>query len=357
LNILHSEKDFPFVSDEVKTNIISSYRISDEFFLDMEIKDIKTKSIREDLQRLVRNFPFTEEFEIKWVYYQFMDYHETYKYFSKRGGKKDLFGEEKEGINRDKEKEFPSLNDCVSEKSSANGNKNSLLKHSASCKLSGQNNAQYNSSSQSNQLQIKNSNSTNMLKSSNNSNNTDNSISTMLFQIISEKPSQWLIDNNSHKINLNDYQSIRKKLLWQAQMAWRQGRHQDAKVIIAKARRYKQEIDGLLKNKKISLFVKSNQENFLVNCINNRENIIDLHGLSYDESKIIISKKINDVERKRMDGVYDPSLRFVLNIITGVGHHSKNNQAVLLPKLSAYLKKMNYRIKIDVDKGVIKVFL
>jgi len=335
LNILHSEKDFPFVSDEVKTDVISSYRISDEFFLDVDIKEIKTKSIREDLQRLVKNFPFTEEFEIKWVYYQFMDYHETYKYFSKRGVKKNLFGEDKQGIYKDKE--FQLLDNCRNDETSK-------MKHSASSKLSGSTKIN----------QIKHSNSTNIMKLSNNS---DNSVSSMLFQIISEKPSHWQIDNNSHKISLNDYQNIRKKLLWQAQMAWRQGRHQDAKIIIAKARRYKQEIDGLLKNKKISLFVKSNQENFLVNCINNRENIIDLHGLSYDESKIIINKKIYDVEKKRSDGVYDPSQRFVLNIITGVGHHSRNNMAVLLPKLSAYLKKMNYRIKIDTEKGIIKVFL
>ncbi len=348
LNILHSEKDFPFVSDEVKTDVISSYRISDEFFLDVDIKEIKTKSIREDLQRLAKNFPFTEEFEIKWVYYQFMDYHETYKYFSKRGVKKNLFGEDKQGFYKDsdKEKEFPSLDNCRNDETSY---KNFQLKPSASSKISG--NAKINPN---NSLQIKHSNSTNLQKLSNGS---DNSISTMLFQIISEKPSHWKINNNSHKISLNDYQNIRKKLLWQAQMAWRQGRHQDAKIIIAKARRYKQDIDGLLKNKKISLFVKSNQENFLVNCINNRENIIDLHGLSYDESKIIINKKIYDVERKRSDGVYDPSQRFVLNIITGVGHHSKNHTAVLLPKLSAYLKKMNYRIKIDADKGIIKVFL
>lgn len=319
LNVLYSEKDFPFLSNEVKENVINSYKISDEFFLDQEIKDIKTKSIKDDLLKLVKNFPFNDEFEIKWVYYQFMDYHETYKYFSKKSGKKNLF-----------EKENGDKNNNSNINSYFNDNhKNTSLKQN-------NNSNNYNSNTKSTQ---------------------NNPISSMLFQIISEKPSKWKIDDTSHKVNLNDYQSIRKKLLWQAQLAWRQGRHQDAKVIIAKARRYKQEIDGLLKNKKISLFVKSNQENFLVNCINNRENIIDLHGLSYDESKIIINKKIYDVEKKRVEGILDPSQRFVLNIITGVGHHSKNNQPVLLPKLSAYLKRMNYKIKLEVDKGIIKVFL
>jgi hypothetical protein len=262
-----------------------------------------------------KNFPFTEEFEIKWVYYQFMDYFETYKYFSQ--------GE--------------------------NNSKKNVLENIISSARNDNNNSSSKSFYSSDKITSTNKNTT--LKSS------SPDLSNILYKIISEKPMNWKIENNIKNININDYQDIRRKLIWQAQLAWRSGRHQEAKVIIAKARRYKQEINSLLENKKISLFMKNNENNSTMNFFNNKENFIDLHGLSYEESKIIINKKISDIKRKKNLSDINPGSKFILNIITGVGHHSKNNQPVLLPRLSAFLKRSNYKVKAESERGVIKVYL
>jgi DNA-nicking Smr family endonuclease len=126
---------------------------------------------------------------------------------------------------------------------------------------------------------------------------------------------------------------------------------------MAKARRYKEEINTLLKNKKIELFLKNNERDLVINMINKRENFVDLHGLSYEESKMLIKKKISDIDRKRDSGLIDGSKKFCLNIITGLGKHSKDNKAILLPRISSLLKSMNYFVKIERDKGTIRLYL
>jgi DNA-nicking Smr family endonuclease len=171
----------------------------------------------------------------------------------------------------------------------------------------------------------------------------------MLTKIISDNPNSWKIDND---INVEDYQQIRRKLLFQAQLAWRSGRHKDAKIIMAKARRYKLEINKLVESRKINIFMRNNRDNNIINMINNREHYIDLHGLNYEEAKIIVLKKISDIKAKQDNGIITS---MILNIITGVGHHSKNNQPVLLPRLQAMLKQNKHHIKIM--NGIIKVFL
>lgn len=173
---------------------------------------------------------------------------------------------------------------------------------------------------------------------------------------MSEKPKNWNIENGFDKISVSEYQQIRKKLIWQAQMAWRSGRHQDAKIIMAKASRYKQDIGRLLEQKKIGTFMKNNSLNSM-GVFSNKEAAVDLHGLSCDEAKLIIHKKIKDISERRNYGMLSDSHKFVLNIITGRGSHSNNNQPVLLPRLTEYLKQNRHQIKVDQSNGIIKVFL
>jgi hypothetical protein len=329
LNNWNNEKDFPHLSNEIKTHVIKSNQFYDEYFLDKDIKDINTKSIREDLIKLGKNFIFTDEFELKWVYYQYMDYNETFKYFKKNAKKKDIF--EEKGVNNSTLNNY----DKFEKTNSSNGNNVSqfLVKNDKSEKFG----------ERFERFEVDNSG--------------NSSLPEILCSIISQNPSQWKIENSFKKINIGDYQTIRRKLIWQAQVAWRNGKHQDAKVIMAKARRYKQEINALLNERKIEVFLKNNESNSIQNFMSNKENLIDLHGLNYEESKLLINKKISDVKRAQSTGSLDPSRKFILNIITGVGNHSKDKKAVLLPRLSALLKSMKILTKVDWDRGVIKLYL
>jgi DNA-nicking Smr family endonuclease len=243
-----------------------------------------------------------------------MDYNETFKYFKKNAKRKDLFKEESSN----------KLNGMNANNSVYTGNYNKNEKFNTQFSVS---------------------------------ENTSSSLPEILCKIISQNPNQWKIENNFKKINIGDYQMIRRKLIWQAQVAWRSGRHQDAKVIMAKARRYKQEINTLLCDKKIEVFLRNNEGNSVQNFLTNKENFIDLHGLSYEEAKLIINKKISDVKRAQNSGSLDPSRKFVLNIITGIGNHSKEHKAVLLPRLTALLKSMKLLTKVDWARGIIKLYL
>lgn len=192
--------------------------------------------------------------------------------------------------------------------------------------------------------------------SSNNSQFTDTSMTNNLYKIMTEVPKNWTFESYQD-FSLNEYQEIRQKLIYQAQLAWRSGRHQDAMVIMAKARRYKEEVNSLLKNKKLENFLKNNQSNSILNMINKRENFIDVHGLTYEEAKILINKKINDIKNKKNNGFLDESKSFCLSIITGVGNHSVGNRPVLLPNLSNHFNNLNYRQKVDYKLGIIKIFI
>lgn len=310
-NNLLNENDFPFISEEVKDEIINNSKAPEEYFLDKEIKNIQSRKIREDLTKLIKMFPLIEEFEIKWVYYQYMDYYDSYRYFCSMTQK------------TEKNELFNSINNTKKESK----------------------NAGYFSSS------IKPSNKVNYEVSN------DNGLASILCKIISENPHNWQIENSMKDINIDHYQQIRRKLIYQAQLAWQNGCHKDAKVIMARARRYKQDISRLLEKRKVNVFMKNNENNNVVNMINNKENFIDLHGLSYEESKIIIHKKISDVQIRQEKGILDTSTKFALNIITGVGKHSHNKSPVLLPRLSAYFKQNKYFFKVDHIMGIIKVFL
>lgn len=67
------------------------------------------------------------------------------------------------------------------------------------------------------------------LSTSSNSGSNEDSFTNNIYKIINENPQNWRFENNG-KFNLSEYQEIRRKLIYQAQLAWRSGRHQDAKV-------------------------------------------------------------------------------------------------------------------------------
>ena len=177
----------------------------------------------------------------------------------------------------------------------------------------------------------------------------------LISKIISQNPEKWKLEDSMDKINLREYQNIRKKLILQAHVAYASRKYQDAQVIMAKARRYKQEINKIMEKKKINLFMKNNKEHAIGNLYNKNEHVIDLHGLSLEESKMIIKKKFKTLSKKKELENID---KIILVIITGVGKHSKNYKPVLLPGLISWIEnKSNYRFKVDENNGIIRVII
>ena len=177
----------------------------------------------------------------------------------------------------------------------------------------------------------------------------------LISKIISQNPEKWKLEDSMDKINLREYQNIRKKLILQAHVAYASRKYQDAQVIMAKARRYKQEINKIMEKKKINLFMKNNKEHAIGNLYNKNEHVIDLHGLSLEESKMIIKKKFKTLSKKKELEDID---KIILVIITGVGKHSKNYKPVLLPGLISWIEnKSNYRFKVDENNGIIRVII
>ena len=177
----------------------------------------------------------------------------------------------------------------------------------------------------------------------------------LLSKILSQNPEKWKLEDSMDKINIKEYQNIRKKLILQAHIAYASRKYQDAQVIMAKARRYKQEINKIMEKKKINLFMKNNKEHAIGNLYNKNEHVIDLHGLSLEESKMIIKKKFNTLPKQKELEDID---KIILVIITGVGKHSKNYKPVLLPGLISWIEnKSNYRFKVDENNGIIRVIL
>ena len=159
----------------------------------------------------------------------------------------------------------------------------------------------------------------------------------------------------SDNINLTEYQNIRRQLIIQAQIAFSAKRYQEAKAIMAKARRYKQEINSLMERKKVTTYLKNNQHLSVENLVSDDQHTVDLHGLSLEESKMVITKKCRDLlDKKEREGLN----KITLCLITGIGTHSKNNVPVLLPGIIAWIKgKTRYRFKVDESHGIIRVVL
>jgi len=299
-NIKYDEVNFPSLCNKQTSSDKNFDNTLEEDFLDKDILKIKNGKIRNDLLNLKKLFPLIEEFTIKWVYYQFMDFKESKKYLLQQS---------------------TLVTNTFEQKSSSK------------CEMA---NEQF--------IEIKRKDRESQSKGKEN-------LVSELYNIISNKPVSWKIEEtNSCDLNLNNYKEIRRNRILYARRAWALGRHQDARVIMAKANRYKIEFSNLIEKRKLNIFTRNNQYN--INC--SSEANIDLHGLNYEESKILIKKKILDIKSEISKGNIQ---KFSLNIITGVGNHSNNFEPVLLPKLTSYLKEQGYKIKINKEQGNIKVLI
>ena len=271
----------------------------EEYFLNKPIDEIKTPSIKEDLKKLIKKFPLEEEFIIKLVYYQYMNYQLTYQYFCnsddvKVGGLRQLL----------LDKTFSSPKGEV-KKYNNNKNKKTIKK--------------YRNEEEERQFEI-------------------------FKNIIDKKPTNWKLDEYKN-VNLNDYMAVRKRLIIEARNAYNNQNYKNGQILMAKAKRYKQEIDSLYKNQKYQQFLHNNDSRY------RNSNEIDLHGLNLKESKYIIDKKIKALKEKKIDN----NLKSIsLTIITGTGSHSAGHQSVLYPNLIQWLKN---RDKLSVDGKLNKGFI
>ena len=277
---------------------------NEEFFLYKRIDEIKTPKIKEDLKKLINHFPLEDEFNIKLVYYQYNDYNLSYQYFSNKDGNK-VIG-------------LKSLIDSLNNKSNfayTNGNSNNVKRYNNKPK-----------------------------KESNKSNEDEEKRQYEIFKkIIDNKPINWKFEEDKN-INLNDYIAVRKRLFLEAKNAYANKKPKDGQILMARAKRYQQEIDKIYKNQRINKFL---------NADNNNTNEIDLHGLTLPESKYIIDKKIQSLKDKKIE--YNlKSITIV--IITGTGSHSVGHKSVLYPNLMEWLKNRDkLGVKGDFDKGHIFV--
>ena len=119
---------------------------------------------------------------------------------------------------------------------------------------------------------------------------------------------------------------LRKKLIFEAKNAYSNQKYKNGQILMAKAKRYKQEIDKIYKNQKIKQFAQNNE--------NRNINEIDLHGLNLEESKYIISKKIQSLKIKKEE---QELKNISLSIIKGTGTHSIGHKYVLYPNLLDWL--------------------
>ena len=287
-----------------KQNSNNNEQEQEEYFLDKPISQIKTKEIRNDLTKLSKQFPFEDEFTLKWIYYQYMNYNQSYNYLSQKN--KVSYG-------------LKSIVDSIDQSKSSKPIEKPKQNYSYS-----------------------------------NSNPEAKKRSRIISSIISENPSNWRFRKEDN-VNIADYQSIRRQLIIQAQHAFASKKYQEANAIMAKARRYKQEINQLMERKKIATFMKNNEHLYNENLFNDNHHIVDLHGLSLEESKMVVSKKCRDLlEKKENEDIN----RITLCLITGRGSHSKDKIPVLLPGLTAWIKsKTRFKHKIDDYNGIIKIFL
>lgn len=276
----------------------------EEFFLYKRIDEIKTPKIKEDLKKLIYHFPLEDEFNIKLVYYQYNDYNLSYQYFSNKDGSK-VIG-------------LKSLIDSLNNKSNfayTNGNSNNVKRYNNKPK-----------------------------KESNKNNENEEKRQYEIFKkIIDNKPINWRFEDEKN-INLNDYIAVRKRLFLEAKNAYANKKPKDGQILMARAKRYQQEIDKIYKKQRI---------NILLNADNNSTNEIDLHGLTLPESKYIIDKKIQTLKEKKIE--YNLKSHTIV-IVTGTGSHSAGHKSILYPNLMEWLKnREKLGVKGDLDKGQIFV--
>ena len=280
-NNIYDKEDFDM---NKKENEIEE---NEEFFLNKNIDDIETPQIKNDLKKLVSQFPLEDVYNIKLVYYSYMDYKSTFEHFDNKDGTKNL--------------KLKTLLNSISNK----------------------NYKEYNNT-------IKKIKKNNKLKTDVEKRRYDT-----LKKILENKPINWKFEEDKN-INEKDFITIRNRLYREAKNFFACGKYKEGQLLLSRAKRYQQEIEQIAKNRGIKQFFNNNS-------YNNNSKEIDLHGLTVEESKLIINKKIEQLRNKKEE---DNLKNISLTIITGVGSHSEGGRGVLFPELKYWLKNKN-KIKVD----------
>ena len=276
LKDLYSEKEFPFLTEESKQK-----------YMTQNIKS--NKEIEEDLHRLFKTFPLLEEKELESLYFDHqMDLYQTKNYIT--------------------------------------ANKLTDLK------------VDYN-----NPLSLA-ANKVKVIDVNKEKKKIENSKSSQCY--LNESQIEALMNNNfeqneqSERIDVNEYKAIRAQLLRMATAAFSRKKHMEGYNFLAKAKEYKFKIENQIKRNKISSFVNNNVS------YSKEDNIVDLHGLNLPEAKMIIEKKLSAMQKENS----------TLKVITGKGNHSENNIPVLYPEIIAWLDKKSFlKVKGELSKGYILV--
>ena len=273
----------------------------EEFFLNKNIDEIQTPKIRNDLKKLILNFPNEEENNIKLVYYSLMDYKLTFDHFDEKDGTKNIH-----------------LKNLMND---INNNNKIINKEFKSQKTS---------------------------KSKNNINDLseiDKRRYDTLKKILENKPINWNLHQEKN-INEKDFIAVRNRLFKEAKNCYANKKYNKGQILMNKAKRYQQEIEQIARNKGINQFFNNN-------AYNNNIRQIDLHGLHIQESKLIINSKLKQLREKKIE---DNSKNISLTIITGIGSHSKDGIPVLYKELLDWLNRKE-KLKVDgrLNEGVIYV--
>ena len=261
---------------------------NEEYFLDKNINDIQTPQIKNDLTKLIKQFPNEGEYNIKLAYYSYMDYKSTFNHFDSKDGTKNLAL--KNLLNSNNDNKIINKDFVTQKKIKKNVKKKSEIEKRRLATLQ---------------------------------------------NILENKPMNWKLEEDKNS-NEKDFIAIRNRLYREAKNFFAMKKYGKGQELISRAKRYQQEIEKIAKKKGLNQFFNNNN-------YNNNSKEIDLHGLHVEESKLIINKKIEQLRNKKEED----NLKYIsLTIITGVGSHSEGGRGVLFPELKFWLKNKN-KIKVD----------
>ena len=261
---------------------------NEEYFLDKNINEIQTPQIKNDLIKLIKQFPKEGEYNIKLVYYSFMDYKSTFDHFDSKDGTKNL--KLKNLLNNNNDNKSFNKDFGTQKKIKKNVKKKSEIEKRRLATLK---------------------------------------------NILENKPINWKLEEDKNT-NEKDFIAIRNRLYREAKNFFANKNYGKGQELISRAKRYQQEIEKIAKKKGLNQFFNNNN-------YNNNSKEINLHGLHVGESKLIINKKIEQLRNKKEE---DNLKNISLTIITGVGSHSEGGRGVLFPELKYWLKNKN-KIKVD----------
>ena len=277
LKDLYSEKEFPFLTEE-----------SRQKYMTQNIKS--NKEIEDDLHKLFKTFPLLEEKELEGLYFDHqMDLYQTKNYIT--------------------------------------ANKLTDLK------------VDYNNplSLAANKVKVID---VNKEKRKNENCHKSNNCYLNESQIDELMNSNFEQNEQSERIDVNEYKAIRAQLLRMATAAFSRKKQMEGINYLAKAKEYKFKIENQIRQNKIRSFINNNVS------YSKEDNIVDLHGLNLPEAKMIIEKKLSAI-------IKDSS---TLKVITGKGNHSENNIPVLYPEILSWLETKPFlKVKGDLSKGYILV--